>query len=98
MANFCPRIISNLLKYYIVAIGKLDQKEVDFLATKTDEKQYIQVTESITSPETRERELSPHQRIPDNYEKIIIAMDAGLEQDQGGINPINAIDFLLEEV
>jgi len=30
--------------------------------------------------------------------KIIIAMDAGLEQDQGGIKPINAIDFLLEEV
>ena len=76
----------------------MDQKEVDFIATKTDEKQYIQVTESMTSPETRERELSPLQRIPDNYEKIVIAMDTGMEQDQDGIKLINAVDFLMEEV
>ena len=87
-----------LRRGYDVAIGKLDHKEVDFIATKTDEKKYIQVTESMTSPETRERELSPLQKIPDNYEKIVIAMDAGLEQDQDGIRLVNAIDFLLEEV
>lgn len=87
-----------LRRGYDVAIGKLDQKEVDFIATKTEEKKYIQVTESMTSPETRERELSPLQRIPDNYEKIVIAMDTGMEQDQDGIKLINAIDFLLEEV
>ena len=87
-----------LRRGYDVAIGKLDHKEVDFIATKTDEKKYIQVTESMTSPETRERELSPLQKIPDNYEKIVIAMDTGMEQDQDGIKLINAIDFLLEEV
>ena len=87
-----------LRRGYDVAIGKLDQKEVDFIATKTEEKKYIQVTESMTSPETRERELSPLQRIPDNYEKIVIAMDTGMEQDQDGIKLINAIDFLLEEM
>jgi predicted AAA+ superfamily ATPase len=87
-----------LRRGYDVAIGKLDHKEVDFIATKTDEKKYIQVTESMTSPETRERKLSPLQKIPDNYEKIVIAMDAGMEQDQDGIKLINAIDFLLEEV
>ena len=87
-----------LRRGYDVAIGKLDHKEVDFIAIKTDEKKYIQVTESMTSPETRERELSPLQKIPDNYEKIVIAMDAGLEQDQDGIRLVNAIDFLLEEV
>ena len=76
----------------------MDHKEVDFIAIKTEEKKYIQVTESMTSPETRERELSPLQKIPDNYEKIVIAMDAGLEQDQDGIRLVNAIDFLLEEV
>ena len=86
-----------LRRGYDVAIGKLDHKEVDFIATKTDEKKYIQVTESMTSPETRERELSPLQRIPDNYEKIVIAMDTGMEQDQDGIKLINAIDFLLGE-
>ena len=87
-----------LRRGYDVAIGKLDHKEVDFIAIKTEEKKYIQVTESMTSPETRERELSPLQKIPDNYEKIVIAMDAGLEQDQDGIRLVNAIDFLLEEV
>ena len=86
-----------LRRGYDVAIGKLDHKEVDFIAIKTEEKKYIQVTETMTSPETRERELSPLQKIPDNYEKIVIAMDTGLEQDRDGIKLINAIDFLLEE-
>lgn len=81
---------------YDVAIGKIDKKEVDFIATKTDEKKYIQVTEAMTSYETRERELSPLRKIPDNYDKIVIAMNTGLEQDQDGIRIVNAIDFLLE--
>jgi len=82
---------------YDVAIGKIDNKEVDFIATKADEKKYIQVTESMMSPETRERELASLKRIPDNYEKIVIAMETGLEQDQEGIKIVNAIDFLLED-
>ena len=84
-----------LRRGYDVAIGKLDNKEVDFIATKTDEKKYIQVTESMTSPETRERELAPLQKISDNYEKLVIAMDPGLTQDQDGIKIVSAIDFLL---
>ena len=84
-----------LRRGYDVAIGKLDNKEVDFIATKTDEKKYIQVTESMTAPETRERELAPLRKIPDNYEKIVIAMEPGLAQDQDGIKIVDAIDFLL---
>lgn len=38
---------------------KIDSQEVDFIATKADEKKYIQVTESMNAPETRERELAP---------------------------------------
>jgi predicted AAA+ superfamily ATPase len=85
-----------LRRGYDVAIGKIDSKEVDFIATKTDEKKYIQVTESMTAPETRERELAPLEKIADNYEKIVIAMDPGLIQDQAGIKIMSAIDFLLE--
>ena len=84
-----------LRRGYDVAIGKLDNKEVDFIATKTDEKKYIQVTESMNAPETRERELSPLRKIPDNYEKIVIAMECDLPQDQDGIKIISAVDFLL---
>ena len=85
-----------LRRGYDVAIGKIDSKEVDFIATKTDEKKYIQVTESMAAPETRERELAPLEKIADNYEKIVIAMDPGLMQDQAGIKIMSAIDFLLE--
>lgn len=86
-----------LRRGYDVAIGKLDNKEVDFIATKTEEKKYIQVTESMNAPETRERELSPLRKIPDNYEKIVIAMECDLPQDQDGIKIIGAVDFLLSE-
>lgn len=86
-----------LRRGYDVAIGKLDNKEVDFIATKTDEKMYIQVTESMNAPETRERELSPLRKIPDNYEKIVIAMECDLPQDQDGIRIVGAVDFLLSE-
>lgn len=50
----------------------------------------------MLSPETRDWELSPLQKIPDNYEKLVIAMDSGLVQEQNGIKIVSAIDFLLE--
>ena len=68
---------------YDVAIGKIDNREVDFIATKTDEKKYIRVTEAVISPQTRELLLL--KRVPDNYDKIVTAMDPGLIQDQDGI-------------
>lgn len=81
---------------YDVAIGKIDNQEVDFIATKTDEKKYIQVTETMNAPETRERELAPLRKIRDSYEKIVIALECDLTQTQDGIKIIRALDFLLE--
>lgn len=81
---------------YDVAIGKIDHQEVDFIATKTDEKKYIQVTETMNAPETRERELAPLRKIRDSYEKIVIALECDLAQTQDGIKIIRALDFLLE--
>ena len=80
---------------YDVAIGKIDNQEVDFIATKTDEKKYIQVTETMNAPETRERELAPLRKIRDSYEKIVIALECDLTQTQDGIKIIRALDFLL---
>lgn len=82
---------------YDVAIGKIDNQEVDFIATKTDEKEYIQVTETMNAPETRERELAPLRKIRDSYEKIVIALECDLTQTQDGIKIIRALDFLLGE-
>lgn len=80
---------------YDVAIGKIGNQEVDFIATKADEKKYIQVTESMNAPETRERELAPLRKIRDNYEKVVIALDCDLVQTQDGIKIVKALDFLL---
>lgn len=82
---------------YDVAIGKIGNQEVDFIATKTDEKKYIQVTETMNAPETRERELAPLRKIRDSYEKIVIALECDLTQTQDGIKIIRALDFLLGE-
>lgn len=82
---------------YDVAIGKIDNQEVDFIATKADEKKYIQVTETMNAPETREREFAPLRKIRDSYEKIVIALECVLTQTQDGIKIIRALDFLLDD-
>lgn len=82
---------------YDLAIGKIDNQEVDFIATKADEKKYIQVTETMNAPETRERELAPLRKIRDSYEKIVIALECDLTQTQDGIKIIRALDFLLDD-
>lgn len=85
-----------LRRGYDVAIGKINNQEVDFIATKAEEKKYIQVTESMNAPETRERELAPLRSIRDNYEKLVIALDCDFTQTQDGIKIVKALDFLLE--
>ena len=85
-----------LRRGYDVAIGKIDNAEVDFIATKTDEKIYIQVTEMMTSEDVRRRELAPLQKINDNYEKIILSLDTGLETSYDGIKSLNLIKWLVE--
>ena len=84
-----------LRRDYHVYIGKIGDKEVDFIAEKLNDKLYIQVTESIQSPQTRERELRPLQVINDNYEKIILSMDRDFITSYDGIKSINLIDWLL---
>ena len=80
---------------YDVAVGKVDSKEVDFIATKADDKIYVQVTETMTSEDVRTRELYPLQKIKDNYEKIVLSLDTGLEKSYEGIKSINLIDWLI---
>ena len=68
-----------LRRGYDVAIGKVDQAEVDFIAAKADDKIYIQVTESMLGEEVRRRELAPLQKINDNYEKIVLSREPGMD-------------------
>ena len=86
-----------LRRGYDVAIGKIDNAEVDFIATTTTDKIYIQVTESMSAETVRLRELAPLQRIQDNYEKIVLSLDPGVEQSYEGIRSKNLIDWLLSD-
>ena len=86
-----------LRRDYRVYIGKVGETEVDFIAEKPDDKVYIQVTESMQSPETRERELRPLRLIPDNYEKTVLSMDRSFIHSYDGIKVENLIDWLLGE-
>lgn len=86
-----------LRRGYDVAIGKVDNSEVDFIATKMDDKLYVQVTESMISEDTRRRELAPLQKISDNYEKIVLSLDTGMDSSYEGIKSINLIDWLIGE-
>ena len=86
-----------LRRGYDVAIGKIDNMEVDFIATTADERKYIQVTESMNSEDVRKRELAPLQKIRDNYEKIVLSLDPGLDNSYEGIKSENLIEWLLAE-
>jgi len=84
-----------LRRDYRVYIGKVGETEVDFVAEKPNERLYIQVTESMLSQETRERELRPLRLIPDNYEKIVLSMDRSYINSFDGIKSLYLLDWLL---
>lgn len=84
-----------LRRGYDVAIGKIGDAEIDFIAAKADEKLYVQVTESMLSEDVRRRELAPLQKIRDNYEKIVLSLEPGLDSSYDGIKSTNLLDWLI---
>lgn len=95
-------IIENIVYFELlrrgfdVAIGKVGDKEIDFIATRDDVKIYYQVTDDMTSRSTAERELAPLMAVRDNYEKVVIAMSTNSTASVDGIKIVRLIDFLLE--
>lgn len=87
--------IELLRRGYKVQIGKLENKEIDFVATKVDDKQYIQVTYQL--PENSMRETDNLLQIPDNYKKIVITDRYEDQEMIAGIPIINIRDWLLEK-
>jgi len=84
-----------LRKGYNVRVGKINNLEIDFVCTKGNEKNYIQVAYLLASPETIEREFSSLEKINDNYPKYVISMDE-FDMSRNGIRHINIIDFLIK--
>ena len=82
---------------YEVYVGKLYQKEIDFVAMKGGEKVYIQVSDDISSETTFTREVEPLLQIRDAYPKLLLARTRNEETDYEGIRIIDLPRWLLRE-
>lgn len=105
LLGFNPKYIASVLenivylelkrRNFVVYIGKFHDKEIDFVATKQDEKIYIQVCRTL--PEDSERETENLKSIKDNYPKYIVVLDDSVCGNIDGIKIIHIRDFLLND-
>lgn len=80
---------------YTVYIGKTGDGEVDFVATRQNEKLYVQVTQRIESEKTEKREYERLLEIRDNYPKYVLRTDEFAGGNYEGIITMHVADFLL---
>lgn len=80
---------------YEVYIGKTKNGEIDFIATKTDEKLYYQVAYLLEKDNVKEREFGAFDGIDDNFPKYVLSLDKE-DFSRNGIIHKNIIDWLLE--
>ena len=80
---------------YTVNIGKTNDGEIDFVATRQNEKIYVQVTQRITSEKTERREYDRLLEIRDNYPKYVLRTDEFAGGNYEGIKTMHVADFLL---
>ena len=82
---------------YDVQIGKTPDGEIDFVATKQNNKLYVQVTQEIKSEKTEKREYERLLEIRDNYPKYVLTTDDFSGGNYLGIKTMHIADFLLSQ-
>ena len=85
-----------LSRGYDVKVGNLENGEIDFVATRYEEKIYIQVAYILADEKVEEREFGAYRKIEDNYPKYVLTMDK-FDFSRDGIIHKNVIDWLLED-
>ncbi len=83
-----------LYRGYTVNIGKYNDLEIDFIATKGSERIYFQVAYLLADGKTIDREFGALEKIQDNYPKMVLSMDKFLNNSRNGIKWSNLTDFL----
>lgn len=82
---------------YRVYVGHLQNGEIDFVAKMPHRLEYYQVSYSVMDDTTLRRELSPLEKLDDNYPKYLLTMDVLHKTDNhNGIEQKNVLDWLLE--
>ena len=82
---------------YRVYVGHLQNGEIDFVAKKPHRLEYYQVSYTVMEDTTLRRELSPLEKLDDNYPKYLLTMDVLHKTDNhNGIEQKNVLDWLLE--
>ena len=98
LGAYLENIVYNelLSRGYDVKIGNLEKAEIDFIATRYEEKIYIQVAYLLADEKVEEREFGAYKGVEDNYPKYVLTMDR-FDFSRDGIIHKNVIDWLLEE-
>ncbi|MDX9905684.1 MAG: ATP-binding protein [Bacteroidales bacterium] len=79
---------------YTVYVGKLGEKEIDFIASKGEKTIYVQVALNVSDEKTWEREFGNLLMISDNHSKYVVTLDEYATGNHKGIIHMNLRVFL----
>ncbi|WP_407379510.1 ATP-binding protein [Methanobrevibacter sp.] len=100
--HWLGRILENIVfnelvrRNYSVKIGKIYDREIDFVCEKYNKIVYVQVAYLLSDEDTIKREFTPLMMVPDKYDTYVLSMDE-YDKSRNGIKHKNVLDFLLDD-